>query len=375
MGIFLKKYANYSDYQSAGNDDYVREVVPGVALVKDRYDLGTEPSVFYNEIEDDDKYREMPLTVECVSGGTFRFIQPVSILWHADEGGEGEGEESRTYYYVNATLPIYYRVNEGEWILLENTIPLGGEYDLEEDVYSAYKMELELTPGDTVQFKGKNTSYEDFKIFGNLYYDESEGPRFEVKGNIMSILDPNEAFPNNTNLTRYCFNRLFANIPNLVSAKHLILPAITLADYCYSNMFEYSRGLITAPSLPATTLANHCYDSMFNGCSRLTAAPAILPAATLAVNCYSYMFYYCTSLTTAPELPATTLTGACYANMFNGCTNLNYIKAMFTTEPSTNTYNWVNGVAATGTFVKNSAATWNVTGNNGVPTGWTVEIA
>lgn len=48
MGIFLKKYATYSGYQSAGNDNYVREIVPGVALVKDRYDLGTEPNVFYN---------------------------------------------------------------------------------------------------------------------------------------------------------------------------------------------------------------------------------------------------------------------------------------------------------------------------------------
>ena len=49
---------------------------------------------------------------------------------------------------------------------------------------------------------------------------------------------------------------------------------------------------------------------------------------------------------------------------------------MFTTTPSTNyTGNWVDGVSATGTFVKNSAATWNVSGVNGVPSGWTVEIA
>jgi hypothetical protein len=62
--------------------------------------------------------------------------------------------------------------------------------------------------------------------------------------------------------------------------------------------------------------------------------------------------------------------------MFNGCSNLNYIKAMFTTEPSTTyTNNWVNGVSASGTFVKNSTAQWNVTGVNGVPSGWTVETA
>jgi hypothetical protein len=46
-----------------------------------------------------------------------------------------------------------------------------------------------------------------------------------------------------------------------------------------------------------------------------------------------------------------------------------------TTPSDTYTQNWVNGVAATGTFVKNSAASWNVTGSNGIPSGWTVETA
>ena len=62
--------------------------------------------------------------------------------------------------------------------------------------------------------------------------------------------------------------------------------------------------------------------------------------------------------------------------MFSGCTSLNYIKAMFTTTPSnTYTQNWVSGVAASGTFVKNSAATWTTTGINAVPTNWTIQWA
>ena len=49
---------------------------------------------------------------------------------------------------------------------------------------------------------------------------------------------------------------------------------------------------------------------------------------------------------------------------------------MFTTTPgSSYTSYWVDGVSATGTFVKNSAAQWNVTGNSGVPSGWTVQTA
>jgi hypothetical protein len=86
------------------------------------------------------------------------------------------------------------------------------------------------------------------------------------------------------------------------------------------------------------------------------------------------MFYNCSSLTTAPELPATTLVQDCYYYMFYGCNKLNYIKALFTTTPSTSyTNNWVYGVSSTGTFVKNASATWNLTGNYSIPSGWTIE--
>ncbi len=93
------------------------------------------------------------------------------------------------------------------------------------------------------------------------------------------------------------------------------------------------------------------------------------------------MFANCISLETAPELPATTLVNMCYYYMFNGCSSLNYIKAMFTTTPGPSTdytgytYAWVENVASTGTFVKNSAAEWNVTGSSGVPNGWTIQTA
>ena len=105
----------------------------------------------------------------------------------------------------------------------------------------------------------------------------------------------------------------------------------------------------------------------------LNIEKTFLPAITLADECYSNMFYNCTSLTTAPELPAITLAYYCYAYMFYNCSKLNYIKAMFTTTPESGyTSNWLSGVDSTGTFVKNKDATWDVTGENGVPEGWTV---
>ena len=55
----------------------------------------------------------------------------------------------------------------------------------------------------------------------------------------------------------------------------MTLPATTLADYCYSGMFNSCTSLTQAPELPATTLADYCYIGMFNSCTSLTQAPAI----------------------------------------------------------------------------------------------------
>ena len=176
-----------------------------------------------------------------------------------------------------------------------------------------------------------------------------------------------------TTLASSCYNSMFYDCTSLTAAP--VLPATTLANSCYSSMFYGCTSLTTAPELPATTLVRECYQSMFRGCTALTAAPE-LPATTLADYCYSNMFINCRLLATAPVLPATTLVSKCYEAMFAGCTKLNYIKAMFTTEPSTEYTNyWVDGVSGSGTFVKNSAATWNVTGASGIPSGWTVETA
>ena len=174
-----------------------------------------------------------------------------------------------------------------------------------------------------------------------------------------------------TTLASNCYSRMFYNCTSLTSAP--ALPATTLAGFCYQYMFYNCTSLVTAPELPATTLAIYCYDWMFYNCKSLATAPE-LPAKVVEEHCYCSMFERCTSLTTAPELPATTLASNCYSRMFMNCSNLNYIKALFTTTPSSSyTSYWVNGVAATGTFVKNKKATWNVTGVNGVPSGWTVK--
>ena len=177
-----------------------------------------------------------------------------------------------------------------------------------------------------------------------------------------------------TTLASYCYSNMFNGCTSLVNAP--ALPATTLANSCYQYMFYGCTSLVNAPALPATTLANGCYGNMFYGCTSLVNAPA-LPATTLANFCYQYMFRGCTSLVNAPVLPATTLVSGCYQYMFYGCTILNYIKAMFKTTPTTSSLqSWVTDVSPTGTFVKNSTATWtNTFGASAIPEGWIVELA
>ena len=346
MGKFLKKFNSHSDYLAfTQTSDFIK---PNVSHCVQENDVHYNPWT----------YAEEYLTFVAKENGTFTFTPKNSnVISYSTDGGE-------TW-------------TEGNSVSVSN--------------------------GDKVMWKGTmtpSTSYPQgigtFSARGN----------FDVQGNVMSLLF-SDNYKGQTDLTGkdYAFNSLFKENIKVVNAENLSLSATTLATYCYQSMFSGCSSLTIAPKLPATTLANSCYSAMFQDCTALTTAPELpattlvswcyggmfrgctalttapeLPATTLVDYCYNGMFYGCTSLTTAPALPATTLADYCYRYMFDGCTSLNYIKAMFTTTPSGSspnyyTNNWVQGVSATGTFVKNSAATWTTTGVHGVPTGWTVETA
>lgn len=179
-------------------------------------------------------------------------------------------------------------------------------------------------------------------------------------------------------VARYCCHNMFGGCTSLVNVQAQLsaqLLGTSMEEFCYQGMFSECTSLTTAPSLPSTKLSAGCYQYMFNGCTSLTTAPA-LPATTLITQCYANMFQGCTSLVTAPELPAPTLAYACYDNMFASCSNLNYIECHATniSQPYC-TENWVNGVASSGTFVKDASMTGWSTGTSGIPNGWTVQNA
>lgn len=170
-----------------------------------------------------------------------------------------------------------------------------------------------------------------------------------LSGNIMSLLY-GEGFSTNSTFGNYSyiFHSLFTGC-HIVSAANLVLPAYTLAPYCYSGMFSYCSYLTTPPKLPAQYLAEGCYDSMFKSC---------------------------TSLVDAPELPSTTLVTGCYNEMFYGCSSLRHITALFVNEIGTGyTDNWLYGVASPGYFyyyaevIEWNAEDW-ANEASGIPAGW-----
>lgn len=186
-------------------------------------------------------------------------------------------------------------------------------------------IEVTINSGDTVLFKGSGNTTSSNKPVCTLKPVDTDR-QYELEGNIMSLLY-GDNFVGQTDLSNY--------------------------PYAFTFFVQFSK---TSPAPYIASIEN-----------------LVLPATTLANDCYKNMFNKCTSITTAPILPATTLANNCYQQMFNGCTSLSAITCLATDISASNcTTNWVNGVAASGTFTKAASMTDWTTGNNGIPSGWTV---
>ena len=144
-------------------------------------------------------------------------------------------------YSLNGGLTkdkIYYKKNSDNWTLWSADTP------------------ITLNQNETLKVSNKDntlsvsaTQYVNFVMTGTI----------ETSGNILSLINDSE-------LTPYCFYRLFYNCASLANTPDL-LPS-TLKNACYQEMFSGCTG-ITAASLPATSLANNCYSNIFENCSSL----------------------------------------------------------------------------------------------------------
>lgn len=274
--------------------------------------------IYEDPSAESDLPEETPLTIKAKSTGVITWV-------YEKDGGIDVSSDNRS-------------------ILWSKKVSGSDEWSDWVSISSQSSNSISVNAGDEVQFmtdyKGgtgddsdepANTSYGRYDDVFN-YYKWSQfhcTADFDLYGNIMSLLSP-YAYEDYIQLTdEFTFCRMFYGCTTLQSAENLILPAMTLKS--------------------------HCYDGMFEGC---------------------------TNLTIAPVLPAEDLVDLCYHRMFYGCSRLNYVKAMFLTDPDSQTswdgnnyysytHNWLNGVASSGTFVKNSNATWTLNNSpHGIPTGW-----
>lgn len=250
-------------------------------------------------------YSAMPFTLEIVSGSG-----KISISKH-------DSPTSKNFYYK--------KNDDTKW--------------------TYYSSSISCQVGDKISLSSNSTTMnwdEGFYYFSTGYHISAN-----CYGNINSLVN----FSNNPGYGcrfSHLFDKNYSSSLRIIDASNLVLPFTVIPYQLY-------------------------YSDMFNSQYDLKAAPRILPATTLKNNCYYQMFAGCSSLIKAPYLPATELATNCYQKMFSECTNLTNINVNFT-EWGNNTYEWVKNVAANGTFTCPSALIEGGAeyGINRIPTDWNI---
>ena len=216
------------------------------------------------------------------------------------------------------------------------TVNGGAEQTIVKDTKGAY--DIELKKGDVVQLYSINTSLGGSAVAGARggtravddgakYINIRPSMKTEIFGNVMSLLKGKDNLESATTIeANNAFYGLFAGADKLVNNDERLLV------------------------LPATTLTEGCYQDMFNGCKGIEKAPE-LPAPKLEKNCYQEMFY--------------------------DCAKLNHVKCLATDIKAENsTKDWLGkaGTEATGTKVLETLVDMTPNSDDGVPTSWTAAI-
>lgn len=168
--------------------------------------------------------------------------------------------------------------------------------------------------------------------------------------------------------------KLEGNVMSLIYG-HNAKGATSMGNQSFQYLFDSQYFLIEISDyfLPATTLTQRCYAQMFVACEQLEKGPKILPATTLADACYLNMFRNCISLKNAPILPAPTPVAGCYNYMFMP-TQVSEVVCLAETWLSNCALNWLTGTPGQGVFYMSPNATWEEYGSDAIPNGWEVRI-
>ena len=270
-------------------------------------------TIIYNPYVSEHDYSLDYFTLEFLEAGTFK-------LKNIYNDAESDEDQDCDDLYAGG---IFYSLDNGTtWIKYEME-------DTDNDEWPDLYPSINVNANDKVLFKSIRTVWSTDSLYGFKILATAD---FNACGNIMSLIWGDNfigqtSFNNGEDEDDWgdnAFANLFVDNIHLINAENLILPATELYGYCYCAMFSGCTNLLTAPILPANELVHGCYQGMFYGCSSLTS-----------ITCLA---------TIIPEL--------------EDCTR-----------------EWVTGIASNGTFIKVASMTDWETGDNGIPSGWTVENA
>lgn len=185
-------------------------------------------------------------------------------------------------------------------IILQNDIHYfikgGPEQTIAKDTKGSY--DIIVKKGDVVRFYSTNTSLGSGAVAATRgltravdtdakYINIKPSIKTEIYGNVMSLLKGRDDFAKADAIeANNAFYGLFAGAEKLVnSTEHkLVLPATTLMEGCYQDMFSGCKGLEKAPELPAPALVKDCYKEMFCDCAKLSHV-ACLATDITATDC------------------------------------------------------------------------------------------
>ena len=239
---------------------------------------------------------------------------------------QDDGKITVTFYNgITLAGDIHFTINDGqEQTIAKNT---AGAYDIQAkkgDVVQLYSINTSLGGGAVAGTRGGTRAIDE----GAKYINIRPSMKTEIFGNVMSLLKGKDNLESATTIeANNAFYGLFAGAEKLVNNTERLLV------------------------LPATTLTEGCYQDMFNGCKGIEKAP-VLPAPKLEKNCYQEMFY--------------------------DCAKLNHVKCLATDISAEGcTKNWLTnaGTEATGEKVLETLVPMTPNSDDGVPTGWTAQIS
>ena len=170
---------------------------------------------------------------------------------------------------------IHYTINGGaEQTIAKNT---SGAYDItvkKGDVVQLYSLNSSLGGSAVAGARGGTRAVDS----GAKYINIRPSMKTEIYGNVMSLLKGKDNLESATTIeANNAFYGLFAGAEKLVNntERLLVLPATTLTEGCYDNMFSGCKGIEKAPELPAPKLEKGCYQEMFYDCSKLNSVKCL----------------------------------------------------------------------------------------------------